>query len=365
MCFTVLTVTICVQLYSQYYMALDPHYARFFALLSTFAFCMLFLVTAENYMQFFIGWECVGLCSYGLIGFWYTRQAAVKAAMKAVFVNRIGDFFFLYALTLMFVDYGTVDIYEVSSLAIFSKQLVVLELPTIFGNWIAITNMDVLCFSLFIAVMTKSAQFGFHVWLPDAMEGPTPVSALIHAATMVTAGVYLMVRAAPLFVLAPGVLTFATYIGALTMIFGATTALVQSDLKKIIAFSTCSQLGYMVVACGLGFFNVAFFHLVTHAFFKAVLFLCAGLIIHTAGGEQDLRVLSGFRKQLPLVYVTMLIASFALMGVPFLSGFYSKDLIIGLAWFTPTTAAHFAGDMSLHAAWLTSAYSMKVIILLF
>lgn len=217
-------------------------------------------------------------------------------------------------------------------MSMFFKPYYVTLIPTIPGlGTLCYTNIEIICFNLFLAVMSKSAQFGLHMWLPDAMEGPTPVSALIHAATMVTAGVYLMVRLAALFLLAPRVLHFATYIGSLTMIFGATTALYQSDVKKIIAFSTCSQLGYMVVACGLSHFSVAFFHLTTHAFFKALLFLCAGVIIHSLDGEQDLRRMGALRNQLPLVYVTFSIASAALMGIPFFSGYYSKDLIIGLA----------------------------------
>jgi NADH:ubiquinone oxidoreductase subunit 5 (subunit L)/multisubunit Na+/H+ antiporter MnhA subunit len=270
------------------------------------------------------------------------------------------------AMALLFVDFGTLNLYEISFISLFLKPYFIVLIPPKYGIFLVyFTNVEVICICLFIAVMSKSAQFGLHMWLPDAMEGPTPVSALIHAATMVTAGVYLMVRLAALFMLAPAVLDFAIIVGALTMIFGATTAFSQSDIKKIIAFSTCSQLGYMIVACGLAHFSVAFFHLVTHAFFKALLFLCAGIIIHSVDGEQDVRRLGAMRNQFPLVYVSFAIASAALMGIPFFSGYYSKDLIIGLACFTQTWVAYFAGDMAVHAAWFTSMYSMKLLLCVF
>lgn len=235
------------------------------------------------------------------------------------------------AIILCFVDYGTFNIYDLTAVAVTQGPVQWFEFN---GFWV--TNVDFIGFCFFIAAMSKSAQFGLHTWLPDAMEGPTPVSALIHAATMVTAGIYLLVRMAGFLVLAPNLLCFISIVGALTALFGATTALAQSDIKKVIAFSTCSQLGYMVMACGCAHFSLAFFHLLTHAFFKALLFLCAGVIIHTLGGEQDLRRMGGLRRQLPITYVAMSIASAALAGIPYLSGYYSKDLIISVLWFQNT-----------------------------
>lgn len=359
MCFTVLLVSACVQQFSVYYMSTDKNVHRFFQLLSLFSFCMLLLVSAEDLVQLLFGWEAVGLCSYALINFWFTRIQANKAALKAVLVNRVGDFALMLATGLCFVDFGTTNMYDIVLSA-------TTHAPVFYGfSGVFFTNVDLVCFLFFIAVMSKSAQFGLHTWLPDAMEGPTPVSALIHAATMVTAGVYLMVRLAGLFVLSPAVLSFACFIGALTALFGATTAVAQTDLKKTIAFSTCSQLGYMVMSCGAGHFSVAFFHLLTHAFFKALLFLCAGVIIHTLSGEQDTRRMGGLVNLLPVVYVSMCLASFALAGVPYLAGFYSKDLIIGVLWSSNDWVSAFAGFSAVVSAFLTSYYSAAVIYYVF
>lgn len=351
MTFTVVLVASMVNLFSIYYMANDPFIIRFFAYLSLFTFCMLLLVIAADLVQFFIGWELVGLCSYLLINFWYTRKQANIAAMKAVLVNRVGDFAFMYSMSLLFVKFNSLNIQEISWLVLFENQ--------------ELFDTRIIVVLLFIAVMSKSAQFGLHTWLPDAMEGPTPVSALIHAATMVTAGIFLMLRLSNLFIVEKEIMTVIALIGAFTAFFGATTGSVQTDIKKIIAFSTCSQLGYMVAACGLGNFAIAFFHLVTHAFFKSLLFLCAGIVIHTLNGEQDIRKMGFLAKTLPSAFVSMTIASMALAGVPYLGGFYSKELIISLAYtlgiFTGNFAPTIVFVLLLKAAVFTSFYSAKLI----
>lgn len=351
MCFTVILIASMVKLFSVYYMANDPNIVRFFSYLSLFTFCMLLLVTAIDLMQFFIAWELVGLCSYLLINFWYTRKQANIAATKAVMVNRVGDFSFIIGMSLIAVKIGTLNIYDIS--------------------WIAITNMfdfidfNTISFLMFIAVMSKSAQIGLHMWLPDAMEGPTPVSALIHAATMVTAGIFLMIRLSSLFLVSESTLTFVAIVGALTALFGATTGTAQTDIKKIIAFSTCSQLGYMVAACGLGYFNFAFFHLITHAFFKSLLFLSAGVIIHTLRGEQDIRKMGGLGKILPLTYIAIIIASWALSGIPYLSGYYSKELIICIALLQNNWLGFFVAILLITSAVFTSVYSAKLLYYVF
>lgn len=351
MTFTVLLVASMVNLFSIYYMANDPFIVRFFAYLSLFTFCMLLLVIAADLVQFFIGWELVGLCSYLLINFWYTRKQANIAAMKAVLVNRVGDFAFMYSMSLLFVKFNSLNIQEIS-------WLVLLEDQVFFDTKIIVVL-------LFIAVMSKSAQFGLHTWLPDAMEGPTPVSALIHAATMVTAGIFLMLRLSNLFIVEKEIMSLIALVGAFTAFFGATTGSVQTDIKKIIAFSTCSQLGYMVAACGLGNFAIAFFHLVTHAFFKSLLFLCAGIVIHTLNGEQDIRKMGFLAKALPSAFISMTIASMALAGIPYLGGFYSKELIISLAYtlgiFTGNFVPTIVFVLLLKAAVFTSFYSAKLI----
>lgn len=351
MSFTVILIAFMVNIFSVYYMANDPFIVRFFSYLSLFTFCMLLLVTANDLLQFFIGWELVGMCSYLLINFWYTRKQANMAAAKAVLVNRVGDFFFLYGMSLIFLKFGTLNLYDLS--------------------WIFITNshdfvnFDKICLFMFIAIMSKSAQIGLHMWLPDAMEGPTPVSALIHAATMVTAGIYLLLRLSTLFLICEDILKFVTVIGSTTALFGATTGSAQTDIKKIIAFSTCSQLGYMVTACGLGQFNLAFFHLVTHAFFKSLLFLSAGVIIHTLGGEQDIRKMGSLKNILPITYTAITIASLALSGMPYLSGYYSKELIITAAFTSNTFVGFLSGVVLVISAVFTSGYSAKLIYYVF
>lgn len=352
-------ISTLVHLYGSEYMENDPHLQRFMSYLSLFTFFMLILVTAGNFIQMFVGWEGVGLSSYLLINFWYTRIQANKAAIKAMLFNRVADMFMLLGLFSIYLVFETFDYQIVFSIAPLIKNLVLIT------GFNQVSIFDFICFFLFLGAMGKSAQFGFHNWLPDAMEGPTPVSALIHAATMVTAGVFLLVRCSYLFEMSPLVLEFVALIGSVTAIFGSYTGLFSHDIKKVIAFSTCSQLGYMMLACGLERYNAAFFHLVSHAFFKALLFLSAGAIIHAAFDEQDIRKYGSFRRYLPLTYVCFLIGSVNLMGIPFLSGFYTKDLILELAFTGVTPISFFCYSLSIHAVIVTSAYSMRVLILTF
>jgi proton-translocating NADH-quinone oxidoreductase chain L len=304
----------------------DPHLPKFMSYISLFTFFMLMLVTANNFLQLFLGWEGVGLCSFLLISFWHTRIQANKAAIKAMVVNRIGDFGLLFGILLIFDVFKTIEFHSVFALApyFYKKYFMFLGL-----------NLNILTtvgFLLFIGAMGKSAQIGLHTWLPDAMEGPTPVSALIHAATMVTAGVFLIIRCSPLFEYTPSILTLITSVGAITAFFAASIGLVQNDIKKIIAYSTCSQLGYMIFACGLSGYSVGLFHLFNHAFFKALLFLSAGSIIHGLANEQDLRKMGGLLQGMSFTYINFVIGSLALMGFPFLAGFYSKDVILEIAY---------------------------------
>jgi len=294
--------------------------------LSFFTFFMLILVTADNFLQMFVGWEGVGLSSYLLINFWFTRIQANKAAIKAMLVNKIGDFSLLAGIMSIFVVFKSVDYATVASLAPLFKSKVISIGP------FSTNAMNLIGFFLFIGAVGKSAQLGLHTWLPDAMEGPTPVSALIHAATMVTAGVFLLARSSFIYEHSYSTMSYVAITGALTAFFASTTGLVQNDIKRVIAYSTCSQLGYMVFACGLSNYAAGMFHLTNHAFFKALLFLGAGSIIHAVNDEQDLRKLGGLRHYLPFTYVVMVIGSLALMGFPFLSGFYSKDFILEVSW---------------------------------
>jgi len=310
---------------------------------------MIVLVTSNNFIQLFTGWEGVGLCSYLLINFWYTRIQANKAAIKAVIVNRIGDTALAIGIFLVFKCTGSLDF---NTVFLFSSDL---------NN----TDVNLICLFFFIGAMGKSAQIGLHTWLPDAMEGPTPVSALIHAATMVTAGVFLIIRCSPLFQEANYILPLITIVGSLTTFFAATTALVQTDLKRVIAYSTCSQLGYMVTACGLSAYHASIFHLSNHAFFKALLFLSAGSVIHALGNEQDMRKMGGLVNVLPFTYATILIASLSLMGFPFLSGYYSKDAILEIAYAKYSISGHFAFWLGSLSAGLTSFYSMRLLFLTF
>jgi len=322
MLIVVTLISSLVHLYSTEYMSHDPHLTRFMSYLSLFTFFMLILITANNFLQMFVGWEGVGLSSYLLINFWFTRIQANKSAIKAMLVNRVGDFFILLALFAIYFVFNSLD-YDV----VFSLVPLMTTYQITIGNFL-FSAIDLICLFLFLGAMGKSAQLGLHTWLPDAMEGPTPVSALIHAATMVTAGVFLLARCSFLFEFSPLVLNFIMLIGASTAFFASTTGLFQNDIKKVIAYSTCSQLGYMIFACGLSSYEVGIFHLSNHAFFKALLFLGAGSIIHAVSDEQDMRKMGGLKNLLPFSYSIMLIGSLALVGFPFLTGFYSKDLIL-------------------------------------
>jgi NADH-quinone oxidoreductase subunit L len=348
-------VSSIVHIYSIGYMSHDPHKQRFMSYLSLFTFSMLMLVTSDNFLQLFFGWEGVGLCSYFLIGFWFKKESANAAAIKAFVVNRVGDFGFALGIFLIFYLFGTFNYTEVFELI---PQSLEKDLSFLGIN---INAIDLVCILLFIGAMGKSAQIFLHTWLPDAMEGPTPVSALIHAATMVTAGVFLVVRCSPIFEYSPLALNIITVVGMSTAFFAATVALVQDDIKKIIAYSTCSQLGYMFFAAGVGAYNVAMFHLFTHAFFKALLFLGSGSVIHSFKDEQNINLMGGVWKKLPYTWVLMIIGTLALTGFPFLSGFYSKDAIIEFAYLRGNTAGYFAACIGTFTALLTSIYSWRLL----
>ncbi|MFL2891919.1 MAG: NADH-quinone oxidoreductase subunit L [Candidatus Pelagibacter sp.] len=348
-------VSAIVHIYSIGYMSHDPHKSRFMSYLSLFTFAMLTLVTSDNFIQLFFGWEGVGLCSYFLIGFWFKKESANKAAIKAFIVNRVGDFGFALGIFLIFYLFGTVNYDEVFQ-----------QIPNILDkklNFLGfnINSVDLICLLLFVGAMGKSAQFLLHTWLPDAMEGPTPVSALIHAATMVTAGVFLVVRCSPIYEYSELALSVVTIIGMVTAIFAASVALVQTDIKKIIAYSTCSQLGYMFFAAGVGAYNVAMFHLFTHAFFKALLFLGSGSVIHSFKDEQNINLMGGVWKKLPYTYSLMIIGTLALTGFPLLSGFYSKDAIIEFAYLSGNNVGMYAAYIGILTAFLTSIYSWRLI----
>ena len=351
----VTTVSAFVHLYSIGYMEEDPYQPRFFAYLSMFTFAMLMLVTADNLVQLFFGWEGVGLASYLLIGFWYHKPEANAAAIKAFIVNRIGDFGFALGIFAVFMMTGAID-YD----TIFAQA------PALTGKTIHLLYWDfdaltLICLLLFMGAMGKSAQFLLHTWLPDAMEGPTPVSALIHAATMVTAGVFMVARLSPLFELSADARVFVTFIGATTAMFAATIALVQNDIKRIVAYSTCSQLGYMFVAMGVGAYSVGMYHLFTHAFFKALLFLGSGSVITAMHHEQDIRNMGGLRAKIPFTYVMMVVGTLALTGFPLTAGYFSKDAIIEAAHASKNSAALYAYLMTLIAAGLTAFYSWRLV----
>ena len=350
----VTSVSSLVHLYSTGYMSHDPNKPRFMAYLSLFTFAMLMLIVSDNFLQLFFGWEGVGLCSYLLIGFWYKKNSANNAAIKAFLVNRVGDFGLAIGIFLIFNYFGTVNYDE-----IFTK---VAEQSDKEINFLGlnINLITLISLTLFIGAMGKSAQFLFHTWLPDAMEGPTPVSALIHAATMVTAGVFLVVRCSPIFEYSQVALNFIAVVGMITAVFAASVALVQNDIKKIIAYSTCSQLGYMFFAAGVGAYHVAIFHLFTHAFFKALLFLGAGSVIHAFKDEQDIRKMGGVWKKIPYTWGLMLIGTLALTGFPLLSGFYSKDAIIEFAYFKNSSVGYYAMTVGIFTAFLTAIYSWRL-----
>ena len=351
----VTVISTIIHVYSIGYMDHDDHKPRFMSYLSLFTFAMLTLVTADNFLQLFFGWEGVGLCSYLLIGFWYKKPAANAAAIKAFIVNRIGDFGFAIGIFLIFLHYGTVNYENVFLLTpkLIEKEIIFLGLE--------FNLITLICILLFIGAMGKSAQILLHTWLPDAMEGPTPVSALIHAATMVTAGVFLVVRCSPIFEYSPIALNIVAIVGMITAFFAASVALVQNDIKKVVAYSTCSQLGYMFFAAGIGAYHVAIFHLFTHAFFKALLFLGSGCVIHSFNDEQDIRMMGGVWKKIPYTYCLMIIGTLALTGFPFLSGYYSKDAIIEFAYLKGNSLGYTAAAVGILTALLTAIYSWRLI----
>lgn len=361
------TVSAAVHVYSTGYMKKDPHFARFMSYLSLFTFFMLVLVSADNFIQLFLGWEGVGLSSYLLINFWFTRVHANQAAFKAIILNRIGDFSLIYSILLIFFFFGTVDFGTVFLLVpLMSEFYFTIHLDFFFfiirGD---LHVMSIISLFLFIGAVAKSAQIGLHTWLPDAMEGPTPVSALLHAATMVTAGVFLIIRCSPIFEYTPSVLTLLVFIGSTTSFFGATISLAQNDIKKIIAYSTCSQLGYMFFACGCSGYSATLFHLVNHAFIKALLFLSAGAVIHGLSNEQDIRKMGGLVTRMPLTYTMFLLGSLSLIGFPFLSGFYSKDFLLETSFGEYSLDNSFSFWLATLTASTTSFYSFRLLYFIF
>ncbi|WP_337995660.1 NADH-quinone oxidoreductase subunit L [Oleispirillum naphthae] len=359
MLFTVTMISALVHIYSIGYMSHDPSVPRFMSYLSLFTFFMLMLVTADNLVQMFFGWEGVGLSSYLLIGFWSDRPSANAAAIKAFVVNRVGDFGFMLGIAGIYLSFDSAHLDTIFAAA-----------PAMAGQSLHLFGMDLplittLCLLLFLGAMGKSAQIGLHTWLPDAMEGPTPVSALIHAATMVTAGVFMVARMSPLFELSEAALSTVAFIGATTAIFAATVACTQNDIKKVIAYSTCSQLGYMFFALGVGAYPAAIFHLMTHAFFKAMLFLGAGSVIHAMSDEQDMRRMGGIWKNIKVTYAIMWIGSLSLAGLPVFAGYYSKDMILEAAWGAHSAIGQYAFWMGAAAALLTAFYSWRLLFMTF
>lgn len=359
MMLVVTSVSLMVHIYTIGYMQEDPGYQRFFSYISLFTFSMLMLVMANNFMQLFFGWEAVGLVSYLLIGFWYTRPTAIYANLKAFLVNRVGDFGFLLGIGLVLMVFGTLD-YAAVFANVASHADEIAPIPGMSVNLLSAT-----CILLFIGAMGKSAQFPLHVWLPDSMEGPTPISALIHAATMVTAGIFMVARMSPMFELSDTALSFVMIIGAITALFMGFLGIIQNDIKRVIAYSTLSQLGYMTVALGASAYSVAIFHLMTHAFFKALLFLGAGSVIIGMHHDQDIRNMGGLRKYMPITWITSLIGSLALIGTPFFSGFYSKDSIIEAVGLSHLPGAGFAYFAVLAGVFVTAFYSFRLYFLVF
>ncbi len=352
-----------VHVYTIGYMHGEPGYARFFAYVALFTFSMLMLVMADNFLQLYVFWEAVGLCSYLLIGHWYDRKSACDAATKAFVVNRVGDFGFGLGIMLIFVTFGSLRYDEVFAYSVLVDGQTINLLKPLGGEWLAGT-LTVICLLLFAGAVGKSAQVPLHVWLPDAMEGPTPISALIHAATMVTAGVFLVARLAPLYNLAPAAMDVVAVTGGLTAIFAATIALTQNDIKRVVAYSTVSQLGYMMMACGLGAYTAGMFHLLTHGAFKALLFLCCGSIIIALHHEQDMRRMGGLKDKLPITYWTMVVGSLALAGFPFTAGFFSKDEILVSAW-SAGPLGEILAVVGLLTAFLTAFYSFRLLFVVF
>jgi NADH-quinone oxidoreductase subunit L len=359
MILVVTVVSSMVHVYSIGYMAEDPSIPRFMAYLSLFTFAMLALVTADNFVQLFFGWEGVGLMSYLLIGFWYDRPTANAAAIKAFLVNRVGDFGFALGIFAIFVIFGTLNFG-----AVFAKAPSLVGSRMDFLGW-HVDSLTLASILLFIGAMGKSAQIPLHTWLPDAMEGPTPVSALIHAATMVTAGVFMVAGLSPLFEYAPTALAVVGVIGATTAIFAASIGMVQNDIKRVIAYSTCSQLGYMFAAAGVSAFAAAIFHLFTHAFFKGLLFLCSGSVIHAMGGEQDMRRMGGLWRKTPWTYATMWVGALSLSGIPFFAGYYSKDTILDATWASGTAVGRYGWCLGTLAAFMTAFYIARLMFMTF
>jgi len=356
-------VSLMVHIYTIGYMQEDPGYNRFFSYISLFTFSMLMLVMSNNFMQLFFGWEAVGLVSYLLIGFWYTRPTAIFANMKAFLVNRVGDFGFILGIGLVLAHFGSLDYATVFQKA---PDLANGSVNLFFGrDWANVSLMTLTCICLFIGAMGKSAQVPLHVWLPDSMEGPTPISALIHAATMVTAGIFMVSRMSPLFELSTTALSFVIVIGAITALFMGFLGIIQNDIKRVVAYSTLSQLGYMTVALGASAYSVAIFHLMTHAFFKALLFLAAGSVIIGMHHDQDIRNMGGLRKYMPITWITSLVGSLALIGTPFLSGFYSKDSIIEAVALSQIPGSGFAYFAVLAGVFITAFYSFRMYFLVF
>jgi NADH-quinone oxidoreductase subunit L len=353
-------VSLMVHIYTIGYMSEDPGYQRFFSYISLFTFSMMMLVMSNNFLQLFFGWEAVGLVSYLLIGFWYTRPTAIYANLKAFLVNRVGDFGFVLGIGLVLAYMGSMDYAEVFKAAPAVADKTMELIPG--AAWSVLT---VTCICLFIGAMGKSAQFPLHVWLPDSMEGPTPISALIHAATMVTAGIFMVSRMSPLFEMSDTALGFVMVIGAITALFMGFLGIIQNDIKRVVAYSTLSQLGYMTVALGASAYSAAIFHLMTHAFFKALLFLAAGSVIIGMHHDQDIRNMGGLRKYMPITWITSLVGSLALIGTPFLSGFYSKDSIIEAAHFAKVPGAGFAYYCVLAGVFVTAFYSFRMYFLVF
>ena len=360
MMIVVTSVSLMVHIYTIGYMHEDPGYKRFFSYISLFTFSMLMLVMSNNFLQLFFGWEAVGLVSYLLIGFWYTRPSAILANIKAFLVNRVGDFGFLLGIAAIAVSTSSLDYAQVFAVA-----------PSLTESQLTITNsiqvplLTFTCIALFVGAMGKSAQVPLHVWLPDSMEGPTPISALIHAATMVTAGIFMVARMSPLFELSETALLFIMFVGAITAFFMGLVAMVQDDIKKVVAYSTLSQLGYMTVALGVSAYSLAIFHLYTHAFFKALLFLAAGSVIIAMHHEQDIRKMGGLWKRMPITYVTSLIGTLALIGFPAFSGFFSKESIIEAVHLSELPGAHYVYWLVLSGVFITAFYSLRLFILVF
>lgn len=352
-------VSSMVHVYSCGYMSHDPNIPRFMGYLSLFTFCMLMLITADNLLQLFFGWEGVGLASYLLIGFWYHKPSANAAAIKAFLVNRVGDFGFSLGIFATFLLFGTADFDTIFAAVPGQADTVI----TLFGT--EFHAMTIICLLLFVGAMGKSAQLGLHTWLPDAMEGPTPVSALIHAATMVTAGVFMVSRLSPMFEYSDTALNVVTIVGASTAFFAATIGCVQNDIKRVIAYSTCSQLGYMFFACGVSAYSAGVFHLMTHGFFKALLFLGAGSVIHAMSDEQDMRKMGGIWKMIPITYAFMWIGNLALAGIPPFAGYFSKDIVLEAAFASHTSVGVFAYWMGIGAAFMTAFYSWRLLFMTF